>query len=688
MGTEFLWKQCLPVLLSWKKRNRCGDEKNKNVTSLAKEPLPESVAKVLSCGPKFCVAPKEKPVRLVSMVRKIADNVVPGEKQRCISEGIECLMSRKEKAKRSDHSVQSTIEYLKRKELALLTADKEGGFVVLPNNMYLKKAKEAICKNFEPFKGKVTKLKKIGLTLCEELNKSALSKAMDGAEEDSLRVFFSAKTHKHGIPFRTIVSEQGTWQGVLSRFLQKQLNLLTVIDPFRIRNAMELVDFLKEQHDAPCGNFVFSIDVEDLFYSIPQHHLIEAVRDHIENGGAVDFQNACGMSINNFLDLLSFYLTATVVRFRDECFIQKNGICIGSCLAPILSEIFLAQCDKRIAACLDKSVVRCFRYVDDFLLILKLDDLQKSDCSVFSILELFNKCAGGLRFTHELPVNHTIQFLELSLSVADERICWEYKPRSKKEVLNYASAHSKLVKRGIVMNSLHAALQKSCPHTIEASLQGQVERLSKADYPRETVASVAEALLRELSGGKKAKADGGKQKRRVAIPYIHRLSHRLKKVAQKCGLGVLFTAPDKLMRLCPAVTEVKKPHCHTKHRDKFVACRTGVVYTIPLACGKMYIGQTGRCVNERLREHRTTVSSLAGGGLLAKHCKRCEGCFPVYEATYVMHVGGQQKEREIVEALEIDRAGDMCVSTPSIALATKELDYLKKQMPRARRRQM
>lgn len=127
---------------------------------------------------------------------------------------------------------------------------------------------------------------------------------------------------------------------------------------------------------------------------------------------------------------------------------------------------------------------------------------------------------------------------------------------------------------------------------------------------------------------------------------------------------------------CSEVTEAKKLHCSKKHRTTFMACRTGVVYTIPLACGNVYICQTGRCVNVWLLKHCARVKSLAGFGCLVKHCKEYMGCFLIYDATPVTHVGGQIRKREIVEVLEIYRAGDTCVSMPSIALTQKEIDYL------------
>ncbi|KAG0426957.1 hypothetical protein HPB47_025983 [Ixodes persulcatus] len=48
-----------------------------------------------------------------------------------------------------------------------------------------------------------------------------------------------------------------------------------------------------------------------------------------------------------------------------------------------------------------------------------------------------------------------------------------------------------------------------------------------------------------------------------------------------------------------AGTRVGPPRvaCDVNHRTHYVTCATGVVYQIPLSCGRVYIGQTGRCIN-------------------------------------------------------------------------------------------
>lgn len=91
----------------------------------------------------------------------------------------------------------------------------------------------------------------------------------------------------------------------MSRFLQRHLSALKLQDPFATKNSLEVVSFLKE---GPPVGFAFSVDVTDLFYSIPHKELFLAVRDCIEEGNAVSFQNACGLTLKSFMTLLEFYL--------------------------------------------------------------------------------------------------------------------------------------------------------------------------------------------------------------------------------------------------------------------------------------------------------------------------------------------------------------------------------------------
>lgn len=91
--------------------------------------------------------------------------------------------------------------------------------------------------------------------------------------------------------------------------------------------------------------------------------------------------------------------------------------------------------------------------------------------------------------------------------------------------------------------------------------------------------------------------------------------------------------------------------CDIKHVKKYCACNTCVVYCIPLSCDKFYVGQSGRCVNVRLREHENLLPTGTGGNL-PLHCKLC-GCSPLFDKVTILGKAKTQREREIIEAFHI-----------------------------------
>lgn len=95
------------------------------------------------------------------------------------------------------------------------------------------------------------------------------------------------------------------------------------------------------------------------------------------------------------------------------------------------------------------------------------------------------------------------------------------------------------------------------------------------------------------------------------VPYLRKVSHALKKLGRKVKVDVIFSAPQKLLSLCSATDPFakKRAGCKKKHQPPLVSCVKNVVYCLPLSCGKVYIGQSGRCLNDRLRT-QTKIESI------------------------------------------------------------------------------
>ncbi|KAH9371094.1 hypothetical protein HPB48_018537 [Haemaphysalis longicornis] len=90
--------------------------------------------------------------------------------------------------------------------------------------------------NFNPKKQKLAVVK-----FLKELHLDLAGKA---AELGVLEILFKAKTHKPECPLRAIVTEQGSWQRVMGRFLQMHLKKLKPADPFLVRSSNEVTRVL------------------------------------------------------------------------------------------------------------------------------------------------------------------------------------------------------------------------------------------------------------------------------------------------------------------------------------------------------------------------------------------------------------------------------------------------------------
>ncbi|XP_075741574.1 uncharacterized protein LOC142791224 [Rhipicephalus microplus] len=470
---EFLWQNVRSTFTSKPRLAATGS----SVTYLGDVRIPETVEQVLKKGPKYSFQPRSTRPEMLSHVHRFGQRVQEQDQQRAIGDGIDCLVKTVSDQRVPRPPLKFVVKALKERNLMVLTSDKEGGFVVLPERMYEDKALDAVCKNFKEVHFCPKKRKTMIQKMLKEMNLDALCREVVKTSNVTLQSFFTCKTHKCDYPLRLIVSEKGSWQRVVSRYLQSVLGSLNSGDPFLVRSSLEIVSTLKES--LPVASTAFSIDVEELFYSIPHGALFDAVRSAIEEFGEISFQNKHGIFVNNFLELLKFYLESTAIGHQEGTYVQKAGICIGSAVAPVLSDIFLAAFDQRLKDDLSHlDVVRTFRYVDDYLIVLGKVPCERVQGVVKGVLEVFNRHSSGLKFTHEMPVDNEIQFLDLRLKFAKEHICFKYNPRSKKGLLPFDSAHSKLIKRGIVLSAFAEALDKSCPHLISESFEDQATGVS------------------------------------------------------------------------------------------------------------------------------------------------------------------------------------------------------------------
>lgn len=139
---------------------------------------------------------------------------------------------------------------------------------------------------------------------------------------------------------------------------------------------------------------------------------------------------------------------------------------------------------------------------------------------------------------------------------------------------------------------------------------------------------------------------------------------------------VVLSAPDKLRRPCPQINSPQDWHneCGVRHVHQQVNCGIGVVYEMPVSCGKSR-GPV-RTVHQHQAQRTLTLSlKSAPLGHLAVHVRECEYHL-LFARTIILRQSADKRTREIGEAQVIATRGDECVSAPSVNLRLKKLQYL------------
>ncbi|KAG0417925.1 hypothetical protein HPB47_005255 [Ixodes persulcatus] len=137
------------ALLRAAKKARRNEGGQQEVTVLEDVILPKQIKDCLDKGPKYSQEPCMNPVSKLSLIRWMGDKAKPEDRERCVADGVDVLQRLEGKTTRK-FKTNTIVDYFLEHNLKLLTSDKEGGFVVLPEALYKTKAKEAIQKNFKP----------------------------------------------------------------------------------------------------------------------------------------------------------------------------------------------------------------------------------------------------------------------------------------------------------------------------------------------------------------------------------------------------------------------------------------------------------------------------------------------------------------------------------------------------------
>ena len=541
------------------------------------------------------------------------------------------------------HQLKELQELKRDQNVIVKQSDKCKNLVIMDTEEYITKAKEItrtyenVTKNPTPKLEQETKaLTK--RTLKNKIPDDYLQKILP-QHTRTAEFYGLPKTHKFGNPLRPIVSACGDPLDKLSWFLQNILTQILQFIPAHLTNTESYLSRMKSLFPAglPSKSIVFSLDVANLYGSIPIQEGINAVMDLIETN--LSKVNTYGTTVKDIRCLLTHVLNNNFLRFDSQTFKQVSGIAMGNRLAPPVAIAFMHSFETAFLSTLTYVPMLYVRYIDDILGVWThgLDRLNH-------FVNLINTHHPSIRFTMEHTENTgTLAFLDTLITVFPSgKYTTElyFKPMAAPIILHYTSAHPKTTKKAVLNAEIHRALRVSSDHdSSQRSLNAVKQLFIQNGYPDDIV----NRTIKNIRYRKREPKEKAHQKNiqiYMRLPYVNEtIVSRVNGIlrSSKTSIKPAWTNENTLKKKLVNSAFVKPPcpsgnkQCHTCTNGLRDKCNTkNAIYQITCnICQSQqqtvtYVGESTRPIRYRFNEHlsdarlRKTDTPL-GEHILDKH---------------------------------------------------------------------
>ena len=329
-------------------------------------------------------------------------------------------------------------------------------------------------------------------------------------------VFYgNPKDHKPSVPLRPVVSNCGGPTEKTSVMLEKILHQLIEYVPLHLRDTDDFLEKLGEYwrgQDVPEDAIFFSVDVVNLYGSIPLDGAIQAVREALENHlNDIDF---CGLSVDEICNLLETCLKNNVFRFGDEFYLQKQGVAMGNPVAPIVAILFMDRFETLALERAPHKPAFLARYIDDFAGVW-----VGGKESLTEFVKYLNSIDRRIQFTCDMTEEGTgsIPMLDTLVTLRKENGQCRYstelyiKPNNAGIILHYRSAHPKQTKVNLARAQFRRAIRISSDEQArERSLNKITDLFEKNGYPKGLLSRTRKESVRTANGRRGGRDRGGR----------------------------------------------------------------------------------------------------------------------------------------------------------------------------------
>ena len=437
------------------------------------------------------------------------------------------------------------------------------------------------------------------------------------------------KLHKTNVPMRPITSGIGSAPHRLAKLLAKPLSSnLGAVSDSHLRNSNDLMERLRDVDFT--DKCLASFDVKSLFTNVSVDGAFKVIKS-VVNGMDPD---QLPVAKSQYLKLLSMCMNFGGFSFNSEEYIQHSGLAMGSPLSPVAACLYMEWLEKHNYQKIMGVDVLWVRYVDDILVVAPQNmDLNKK-------LEELNLVDPKIQLTIEHEKFAAIPFLDTEIVRTGNQVKFKVyrKPTNREDYVHFFSGHTDKVKRGIVIGFFLRAFRVCSEEYLEEEIQHIILSFMKLKYPKGFLLNLKKKAINIRNRSNRTKTRK-KDVKYMSIPNSE-TAETIAKNLETTGIRVAVTSGRK-------IGEILTKNKTYQHNDN------SVVYKIPCgSCDKSYIGETGRGMQTRLKEHKRDlrnnmdysafvvhaeqshhIPNWAEAGILA--CCKTKGSRKATEAAYI-----------------------------------------------------
>lgn len=416
------------------------------------------------------------------------------------------------------------------------------------------------------------------------------------------KLYCLPKIHKQGNKIRPVVSQINSATHKLSNWWVKNFIKAT---SFKSKHSKKNTDQLFNNIQGirfPNKAILFSLDVTNLFPSIPLNEVNSLIETMINEC------NGSNLLKEALREALHIFTKQNFFQFNNQIYVQKEGVSMGSNWSPLFAEIFMAHFEEKIFKSnlpIIKNIIHWSRYVDDIFIIWSgtLNEIQ-------SLLTYINNLHNNLKFTLEIGEKR-LNFLDITINLNPNGFTsFEVyrKPTNTSHCISYHSNQHISHINAFFNNMFHRLFnyplnKKSFINELSTIIYIGLNN----QFPIDFIKNLFIKNFVRYNQKNFSSLQNTDDKSYVSVEYINKYCNSLVKVLKRHNINLIFKNNNNIKSLL------------VKNKDLNPPTNNSGVYKLTCNCGKCYIGQTGRSISTRVKEHLRDLKSITPSSSFAQH---------------------------------------------------------------------